>query len=656
MTAGTPAGTLVAVLAKRGRFLLAEPFFAESRSDDQQSRRRSSEQIVITPGSRGAGRAAAAGDLVLLHTPGPARRRSGPAGRPRILRVIGHPDVASDVIEALMLDRGLRRGFDRAVEREATEAAAQRDVALDREDLRDLATFTIDPQSAGDFDDAISARSLDDGTLRVWVHIADVSAHVREGSPLDREARRRATSVYVPGAVEPMLPQSLSGDACSLLPNTDRLAITVELDLDGANIKRVAFHRSIIRSDARLTYEQVDRIFAGADSAEDPWGSSLAVARGAAAALESERQRRGALTLGSSEPEFSFDHEGHVSEISARRQTESHRLIEHLMIAANEAVARRLQQHKTPCLYRVHERPDPERIKRLVDQLASLEVPTPPLPEHISSSQAADLLSEISMLVERHVARARARARAADPRALSTGGSVALTSLLLRSLKQAYYSPRNVGHAGLGSSCYCHFTSPIRRYPDLVCHRALISTLGGEQPAPRAAELAELGAWTSERERQAMKIERDADDVARCFALERLLYERGWRETFSGEITGLISAGAFVAFGSGEPQDDSEPAMPIYEGMIPLRRLDTAEDQRSSDKGPRSRPAAHARRSSSGEDQRSSPRDWWELGEHGTTLHGSRSGATLRLGDQINVRVVGVQAPRGRVDLTVAPS
>ncbi len=195
-------------------------------------------------------------------------------------------------------------------------------------------------------------------------------------------------------------------------------------------------------------------------------------------------------------------------------QTESHRLIEHLMIAANEAVAELLGQRSIPCLYRVHERPEPERVERLADQLASLEVPTPPLPDRMSSTQAAELVGEMSVEVEEHM-------RSAP----SGHGRSALSSLVLRSLKQAYYSPANLGHAGLHSAAYCHFTSPIRRYPDIVCHRALLSALGEGERAPRAGELAELGAWTSEREREAMVIERDGDDIARCFALERMLFE-----------------------------------------------------------------------------------------------------------------------------------
>ena len=184
----------------------------------------------------------------------------GQGGRARVERRIGRPDVARDVLEALMVQRGLRRRFDPLVEREARLAGAGR---AGRRDLRDLPTFTIDPPSARDFDDAISAEELADGAVRVWVHIADVAAFVRPGSALDREAFRRANSVYVPGLVEPMLPEALSNGACSLVPGEDRLAVTVELEFEGAKVRRTAFHRSLIRSDARLDYPRVDRIFAG---------------------------------------------------------------------------------------------------------------------------------------------------------------------------------------------------------------------------------------------------------------------------------------------------------------------------------------------------------------------------------------------------------
>ncbi len=369
---------------------------------------------------------------------------------------------------------------------------------------------------------------------------------------------------------------------------------------------RAAFHRSLMRSDARLDYEQVDRIFAGAESASEPWGQALDAARQAAGALQ--RERGGALVVESEEPEFAFDEHGDVIDVLARTQTESHRLIEQLMIAANEAVAELLQRRGVPCLYRVHERPEPERIRRLADQLASLEVPTPPLPERMSSSQAAELVGEISRIVDRHVRR--------------TGrGRRALGSLVLRSLMQAYYSPKNIGHAGLRSPCYCHFTSPIRRYPDLVCHRALLSAIGAGESAPRAGELAELGAWTSERERQAMLIERDADDVARCFALQRLLRAGELHRAFAGEITGLIGAGAFVAFAAGH-DGKADGRASQFEGMLPVRRLRPPAPAGASAAASKGAGASRAqagptrgRQHGRGGGQADGPREWWELNE-----------------------------------------
>ena len=558
------AGPIVGVLAKRGRFWTVEPFFARGRRVN----------VDRPPNAR-------AGDLIL----------ADPGRRGRMLRRIGRPDVARDVLEAFMLERGLRRRFDPLVEREAREPRVPE---VPRRDLRDLPAFTIDPPTARDFDDAISAETLDDGAVRVWVHVADVAAHVRPGSHLDREAFRRGTSVYVPGLVEPMLPEALSNQACSLVPFQDRPAVTVELDLEGARVRRSAFHRAIIRSDRRLTYPEVDAIFAGSAAAEAPWAEPLAAARRASAALQAAR--RGALAVDSTEPEFDFSHEGHVTALVPSEQTESHRLIEFLMIAANEAVATLLETRKLPALYRVHERPEPARVERLAEQLSSLGVPTPPLPGSMTPQQAADAVAEMSELV---AAEARRRGH----------GRAGLTALVLRSLKQAHYSARNLGHAGLRSPRYCHFTSPIRRYPDLVCHRSLLSAIGAGEDRPAASRLDAAAEWSSARERDAADIERRADSIARCFLLETELFQDGWDRDFEGEVTGVIGAGAFVAFGDG------------HEGMLPVRRLTG---------------------------------DWWELNELETMLIGAGSGERLRIGDPVSVRVEKVDAPRGRVDLIPA--
>jgi len=530
------------------------------------------------------------GDLVLLG--------SGKRG-PRVVRVLGKAGVARVVLEALMLERGLHRSFPKAVEEEArtvAKAPARGTEAPGRRDLRELATFTVDPDSARDFDDAVSAEIDADGRQRIWVHIADVSAHVRPGSALERETARRATSVYVPGTVEPMLPEALSNQACSLVPGEDRLAVTVEMLMDGAEVVSASFYRSLIRSDKRLTYGEVDQLFERGTDGAAPWGEPLAVARAVAARLGERRAEAGALAIGSAaEPAFEFDDRGGVVGLVAEEQTESHRLIEQLMVLANEQVAGHLADRGQPALYRVHESPDPPAVEALVEKLGSLGVPTPPVPERMSPQQAGELVGKASQLVAQEVRRREGR------------GANAFASLVLRSLKQAYYSPANLGHAGLRSARYCHFTSPIRRYPDLVCHRALLASLGADDAGPRADSLAEAGEWSSQAERAAMVIERTADDICLAFLLERRLLERAEEEPeFDGEVVGLIASGCFVRFGAEG-----------FEGFLPVRRMD----------------------------------DYWTMNEEGTVMSAERSGGVLRLGDPMRVTVGRIDTLRGRVDL-----
>lgn len=585
-------GPLAAVLEPRGRTLTAVPLFERRAPIQLKAEGKRAQHLRYRPG-----------ELVIVEPAGISKgHRRG--GRPvirdvgRVSRRVGSPDVTRDVLEALLLERGCTRGFPKQVHN-AARAALERPDEFAREDLTALATFTMDPAGAKDYDDAISAQRDDDGCIRVWVHIADVTSYVRPGDPIDEEAYRRGTSVYVPGTVEPMLPEELSNDACSLVPGQPRRAVSVEMVFDGAEVRSAAFTRSLIRSDARLTYEDVDKVFADVATAEEPWAAPLELARAVGRACDKRRHERQALAVETEEPSFEFDPEGEVTEAHQEEQTESHRVIEHLMIAANEQVARYLEQHKLPTLYRIHEKPDPDDVLALVDQLADLGVPTPPLPDHFTPQEAEQFAGAVSEKVMEH-------ARRVDH------GRRGLVSLVLRSLKMAVYSPRNEGHSGLRSPCYCHFTSPIRRYPDIVVHRALLSGLGLDDVAPQAHEVPEAGEVTSAREREAQRMEREADDICRAFLLDEVL-AREPDAIFAGEVVGLTQSGLFVAFG---------PEL-MFEGFV------RARDVRELRGGG----------------------GFWRINEVGTALEDEDTGHRVAFGAPVTVRVEQVEPARGRVDL-----
>jgi ribonuclease R len=498
-------------------------------------------------------------------------------GRARLERVLGKAGDIEVVLEGLLVHSGARTEF------EPYSEPAQ-DLS-DRVDLRDLLTFTIDPATAKDFDDALSVQE-EGGGYRAWVHIADVSAFVEASSPLDRGASGRAFTTYVPGRAAPMLPPQLADDRCSLRPNEDRLCVTVELPPNG----EPRFYRSVIHSRARLTYAEAER-----REAEPDVAAALERTDRLTAAIRERRFARGALRIESPEVTFEFDGHGSVARAWKESEPTAHRLVEELMIAANEAVASLLSSRRREALYRVHERPDPEAIDLLLKKLADLGVPTPPAPKQLTPALAAHVAAATSERVMEYVS--------------SSGrGREAFPALVLRSLKQARYHPENLGHSGLASTAYCHFTSPIRRYPDLVVHRALLRELGlGRDPVP--ADLDELAVHTSEREREAAQVEYLADALCLAWLLDDELFERGWDEPYEGEIVGIIGSGLFVRFGE------------VFEGYLPARRL---------------------------------PGDYFELNELGTALVGRRGGGTFRLGDELSVLVEKIEKTDGKVELSPA--
>ena len=550
-------------VGRRGRLVIGEPFFTPG--------------VPLVLDRRGLD-AVRPGQLAVV-----APRR----GRARLEKALGPADSVESVLEALLEQEGLVEEHE---PHDAPPATLE-----GRVDLREQLAFTIDPETAKDFDDAISVRREGDG-LRAWVHIADVSHFVPAGSPLDHGAARRSFSAYVPGRVAPMLPPRLSDDLCSLRPNEDRLCVTVEIPF-GADLEpgEATFYRSVIRSRERLTYGRAERILGGEERASEDFTEALRLAERLALELRRRRFDRGALRITTREIVFAFDGQGGVERAWLESEPHAHMLVEELMILANEAVAGLLAGRRRESLYRVHERPDPQAISLLLAKLADLEVPTPPAPdeERLTPAEAGKLAGRASERVSEYVE--------------STGRGVeAFPALVLRALKQARYDPKNLGHSGLASPAYCHFTSPIRRYPDLVVHRTLLRELGaGDESTPE--ELSELAQHTSARERAIAAVEHRADDICLAWLLEAVLHDRGWEDAFEGEITGLIESGIFARFGE------------VFEGYLPVRKLP----------------------------------GYFELNGLGTALVARRGGRRYRLGDPIEVRVTDIDRPAGKIELAL---
>jgi ribonuclease R len=415
---------------------------------------------------------------------------------------------------------------------------------------------------------------------------------VPAGTPLDHGAAQRAFSVYVPGLVSPMLPPELSNDLCSLRPDVDRLCVTVEVELASGEAR---FYRSVIRSRARLTYAQAEAILADRERADADLTEALRRAERVTSDLRERRFARGALRIEGGDLSFSFDGEGGVADAWRESEPHAHMLVEELMILANESVGRLLAGRRREALYRVHERPDPQSVELLLAKLADLGVPTPPAPESMVPADAAAVASAASERVAEYTVQSR-RGREAFP------------ALVLRALKQARYDQANLGHSGLASVAYCHFTSPIRRYPDLVCHRALLRELGSsDEPLPE--DLHELAEHASVRERAAAQLEYRADEICLAWLLGQRLFEAGWEAVFEGEIVGLIPSGFFVRF------DD------VFEGFVPARRL---------------------------------VGDYFELNPLGTALVGRRGRRGYRLGDTVEVRVEEIRRSEGKIELSSA--
>jgi ribonuclease R len=503
----------------------------------------------------------------------------------RVTYVLGYPDDPEVEPQIIIHKYDLPHRFSSAVLKEARDLPLipSPDDYQGRVDLRDIPTFTIDGEKARDFDDAVSIQKEKDGAMKLYVSISDVSHYVEEGTVLDEEAYLRGTSVYFPDRAIPMFPPELSNEICCLQPNSDRLTLTVELQYDArGNEKGVRFYPSVIRSSERLTYTIVKKVLLDDDVALKKRYSaivpSLEWMADLSQRLRQKRIERGALDFDLPEPEIILDLQGETEGVIRAERNLAHQIIEDFMIAANEAVAHFLEENGVPSIYRIHEPPKGEAVdefRRFVSQLG-----------HKMKKDAEDPSKELQRVLLEVKGRPEERV---------------VNNILLRSMKWAKYSSNNVGHFGLASKSYTHFTSPIRRYPDLIVHRILKRVLSKKDGRASEEVLARRAEHLSHRERVAMEAEREILDRYRVRFMKDKI-----GEVFKGVIGGVAAFGFFV-----ELQDI------FVEGMV---RVTSLYD------------------------------DYYQYHEKRYCLVGERTHKTFRMGDEVVVRVDRVDVERRHID------
>jgi ribonuclease R len=576
-----PEGTIIKVLS-RARWTVVGAYHPANNfgfvvPEDQKLTR----DVFIPPGQENG---ATAGDMVVVRIVSWGDAHRGPAGEvERVLGRLGEPGV--DIL-TVAFGHELPLEFPPEVVREA-ERLRDRGIRPEdvegRVDLRGQLVFTIDPVDAKDHDDALSIGRTEEGLWEVGVHIADVAHYVEEGGVIDQEAFRRGTSVYMVDRVIPMLPEPLSNDICSLRAHEDRLAVSLILELDDeAEVRGHRVIRSLIRSAHGLSYEDAQRAMDGERSVSEEADEALRALAGLSRKLRAKRLARGSIDFDLPESRVVLDPAGEPTDIQRVLRMEAHRLVEDFMILANEVIDGEAARRRLPFIHRVHEPPDPSRVAQLRTFLGGLGVRVPESPRPKDLQQA---LARFAGRPEEGLA----------------------STVVLRSMKQARYSEKPMGHFGLASEHYTHFTSPIRRYPDLVVHR--LATLGlanGERipEALRTEYLPAVARHASQRERVAAEAERDSINLKKVEFMQRHL-----GDTFDGTVAGVTSFGLFVLLDRF-----------FVEGLI---HVSTLED------------------------------DYYVFMEEQFALIGEHTRRRFRLGDRVRIRVSSVDLERRRIDFAL---
>jgi ribonuclease R len=567
-----PTGVIVEVLERGKRRIVGRLHSDHGVTFLVPEDRRIAQDILVPKGEEGR---AKLGEVVTVDLIAHPSKHAQPMGR--VAEVLGHYADSGMEIEIAVRKFDLPHEFSKraqAAARAMPEAVRAEDLA-GRKDLRELEFVTIDGETAKDFDDAVFCRPEGKG-FRLWVAIADVSHYVRHGEALDAEARERGTSVYFPRRVIPMLPEKLSNGLCSLNPEVDRLAMVCEMAIGPkGEIARYEFYNAVFRSKARLTYTQVWAQISG-NKASENIKNLYAVYK----VLAEERHRRGAIDFETVETRMIFDAKGKIEKIVAEPRNEAHRLIEECMLAANVSAGDYIARHEHPVLYRVHDVPAEEKVRALRDFLAELGLQLPggeiPRPKDY-----AELLERIRKRPD----------------------FTLLQTILLRSLKQAVYSPANAGHFGLAFDAYVHFTSPIRRYPDLLVHRVIKALLAKKTYS--GVDWEALGRHCSETERRADDASRDVENWLKCFYMRDHV-----GKIFEGTITGVTPFGLFVTLDNY-----------FVDGLVHISELG---------------------------------RDYFQFDATRHALLGERTGKRFRLADRMKVKLVRVDLDSRKIDLVPA--